>query len=884
MARERIYQLAAQWGMSSREFIERLDGLGIKGKKAQSVLDDEGTRRVREELGPATIQGVMAEGDSAAVGVKSASKKPGVVIRRRKKTADADQAGANGASLMVPAGLAASTQVDLAPELLASFDLGEFSHAASLAAQPPGAGEPVQTADSSATAPDPLTGGTEPEIDEFTPAVPREEQDRLAEEMLSAASSAAATAESDDGPAVSETRVLGRIDLTKKPAARPAAEKPEAGKEKDKEKEKTEAERPARKRKRKVVRKEDMFDALERSYKARPRKKRAAPGQKLKQTELTTPKASKRVIKINEVTTPGELARTMGVKVGEVLTSLVGMGVMKTVNDPIDLDTATLVAEEFEHTIENTAVTAEDLLAEESPQDEEGITYEPRPPIVTVMGHVDHGKTSLLDAFRHTDVVASEHGGITQHIGAYQVDVPQGKLCFLDTPGHAAFSAMRARGTGLTDIVVLVGAAADGVMPQTIEASNHAKDAAVPVVVAVNKIDRPDANPDRIKQQLAEHGLQPEDWGGDVQCMEVSATKKTGLDELLEAISLLAQIHELKAPAVKRARGVIVEARLDKGRGPVATLLVQQGVLERGDSLVCGRITGRIRAMTDHNGKPVKQAGPSTPVEIIGLDDVPQAGDRLDVVENTARADQVAEHRREAARSAQMLASSKMSLEDLQAQMASGAVDELKVIVKADTQGSAEALTQSLEKLGNDEVRINIVHSAVGAIRESDVQLARASNAIVVGFHVRPEAKARATAEREAIDIRLHTVIYEVIDEIRLALEGMLAPDQKEVSEGRAEVRDTFRVPGTVIAGSYVLDGRIVRGARARLLRDNVVVHTGTVGSLRRFKEDVRDVQTGYECGIGLDRFSDIKTGDVIECFRIEEVKRSLDATEPATP
>ena len=881
MARDRIHKLAGQWGMSSQQFIERLESLGIAGKKPQSALDNDEHARVRKHLGPPTIQAVMAEGDTAAVGLKSAAKKPRVIIRRRKKPVEPEDEGNNGGGLRLPEGLGATTRIDLAPDLLAAFDIGEFSQAAVLVGQP--AADPAVAIPTTETSPDTATApkaGEEAEVEEFTPAVSPEEQDRIAEEILSAASNQTVRDEGESPAPRSGLRILGRIDLTKNPAARPPAEKPEE------QKEKTEAERPARKRKRKVVRKEDMFDALDRSYKARPRKKKAAPGQKLNQTELTTPKAIKRVIKINEVTTPGELARSMGVKVGDLLKALVGMGVMKAINDAIDLDTATLVADEFDHTIENTAVTAEDLLAEDFTQEEEALEYEPRPPVITVMGHVDHGKTSLLDAIRKTDVVSSEHGGITQHIGAYQVETPQGKLCFLDTPGHAAFTAMRARGTDITDMVVLVVAADDGVMPQTIEAVNHAKAANTPVIVAINKIDRPDSNPDRIKQQLAEHGLQPEDWGGDVQCIEVSATKKTGLDNLLEAIGLLAQIHELKAPVVPRARGTIVEARLDKGRGPVATLLVQQGILKRGDSLVCGSITGRIRAMTDHNGKPVKQAGPSTPVEIIGLDDVPQAGDSLDIVEDTARATQVAEHRREGQRKTRILATTKMSLEDLQAQMASGTVDELKVIIKADAQGSVEALKQALEKLGNDEVRLAVVHSGVGAISESDVQLARASNAIVIGFHVRPEAKARAGAEREGVDVRLHTVIYEAIDEVRAGLEGLLAPILKEVTEGRAEIRETFRVPGTVIAGSYVLDGKIIRGSGARLLRDNVVVHTGTIGSLRRFKDDAREVQTGYECGIGFDRFSDVKVGDVIECFRIEEVKRSLSdsAVKPAAP
>jgi translation initiation factor IF-2 len=497
--------------------------------------------------------------------------------------------------------------------------------------------------------------------------------------------------------------------------------------------------------------------------------------------------------------------------------------------------------------------------------------------VVTIMGHVDHGKTSLLDVIRKSNVVDSEAGGITQHIGAYTVTTPRGEICFLDTPGHAAFTAMRARGASVTDIVVLVTAADDGVMPQTIEAVNHAKAADIPLVVAINKMDRPDANPDRVKQQLSERGVQPEDWGGDTQFVPVSALKQEGIDDLLEAISLAAQMQELTAPDEGPARGTVIEARLDRGRGPVATVLVQQGKLQRGDYFVVGETTGRVRAMTDHTGRDVSEAGPSHAVEIIGLDGVPQAGDSFDCVEDSSRAQQVAEHRRESVKQQQAAVSARMSLEDLQRQVAAGDVSELKVVIKADVHGSAEALKQALEKLSTDEVALNVIHTGVGAINESDVQLALASKAIVVGFHVRPEGKARKLAEQEGVDIRLHTIIYEVIDEVTAALEGLLAPEVREVAEGRAEVRDTFNVPGgNTIAGCYVTEGKVTRASRCRLLRDNVVVHTGGIGSLRRFKDDVREVQSGYECGIGLERYNDVKPGDVIECYKLEEIKRTL--------
>ena len=944
MPNERIHKLAAKWGVTSRDIIERLDRMGITGKKAQSSLSEGEAERIKGEMGiggmTPTIDPIEEQrtvvtkdetGAASSISTVTERRVAHGMVRRRTRRTGRDAADVSPFPALVAGNLAVATAVDLDPSRLTAFDPNEFASASlslGLAVveeetATPEVEIPAVSADETTVPtiePDPESPNVETEgapaveakapIEPVTPAeeepsdpepepappaeeppieeevVPIDEPDKLAEEMLSLAEQAEkqqAEAEAGDAEETDENKpggakVLGRIDLNKKTKPVMPAGAAKTGPE-DTAKEDS---KPGRKKKRKVVKKEDMFDALERSFQARqrrPMKRRVAPGQKIAKTELTTPKAIKRVVRINDVTTPGELAKSMGVKAGEVLGVLMRLGVMKSINDVIDLDTTTLVAEEFEYRVENTAVNVEELLQTPEGQDEAVTEEVPRPPVVTVMGHVDHGKTSLLDVIRQANVVDTESGGITQHIGAYMVKTSAGNdICFLDTPGHAAFTEMRARGASITDVVILVVAADDGVMPQTVEAVNHAKAAEIPIVVAVNKMDRPDANPDRIKQQLSEYGVQPEDWGGDTQFIPVSAIQKTGIDELLDAVNLQAEVLELSAPLDRLARGIVIEARLDKGRGPVATVLVQQGKLARGDYFVVGETTGRVRAMSDHAGRQVTEATPSHAVELIGLDDVPQAGDMFDAVEDLNRAAQVAERRQEITKKQQAAATSRMSLEDLQLQIAAGDVQELKVIVKADVQGSAEAVKQALEKLSNDEVALSVIHQAVGGITESDVQLAMASKAVVVGFHVRPDAKARTLAERENVDLRLHTVIYEAIDEVKAALEGLLQPDFKEVVEGQAEVRDTFTVPGGVtIAGSYVTEGNIQRGHLCRLLRDSVVIHESSVSSLRRFKDDVREVQTGYECGIGIDKFNDIKVGDVIECYRMDEVKRTLD-------
>ena len=580
-------------------------------------------------------------------------------------------------------------------------------------------------------------------------------------------------------------------------------------------------------------------------------------------------------MEIPETLTVKELAEKIGKSGAEIVKCLMKKGIMAAINQTVDFDTAVSVGEEYNVIFE--PEVEKDIFEEAFKQEEEDESVlEPRPPVVVVMGHVDHGKTSLLDAIRHSHVTSREAGGITQHIGAYTVEINGSPITFLDTPGHEAFTAMRLRGAMITDIAVLVVAADDGVMPQTIEAINHAKAAGVEVIVAINKIDKPSANPDRVKQELVEYGLVAEDWGGETICVPVSAQTKEGIDTLLEMIILTAEMKELKANPNKPARGAIIEAQLDKGRGPVATVLVQEGTLNVGDPIVAGAAYGKIRAMMDDKGRRVKKAGPSKPVEILGLSEVPAAGETFYVAANEKQARQLAESVIAKSRK-DMLKDTpqKVSLDDLFNQIQSGNVKELNIVVKADVQGSVEAVKQSLEKLSNDEVRIRIIHGGVGAITESDVMLATASNAIIIGFNVRPEPSAKAFADEEKVDVRLYRVIYNAIEDITAAMKGMLDPVYEEKVIGHAEVRQLFKASGVgVIAGSYVLDGKFQRNAQARILRDNIVVYEGEIESLKRFKDDVKEVNTGYECGLVFKKFNDIKEGDIVEAFIMVEVPR----------
>nr|WP_321402327.1 translation initiation factor IF-2 [uncultured Desulfobacter sp.] len=633
--------------------------------------------------------------------------------------------------------------------------------------------------------------------------------------------------------------------------------------------------RKKRRKKKSVVEGNDLYQG--RGGSGRKKKGRKDPkGKKstFQKTQITTPKAIKRRVKIDEAIELAELAKRMGIKANEMIVKLMGMGVMATVNQTIDYDTASLVAAEFDFEVEKANFEEETLLNVVDEEEDKG-NLETCPPVVTIMGHVDHGKTSLLDVIRQSKITSGEAGGITQHIGAYNVQTPNGgRITFLDTPGHAAFTAMRSRGAQITDIVILVVAADDGVMPQTIEAINHAKAAGVPVVVAVNKMDKDGADPDRIMRELAEHDLLSEEWGGNVIFVKVSAKTGKGIDELLEMVLLQAEVLELQANADRNATGYVVESRLDIGRGAVATVLVKQGTLKDGDPIVCGLHSGHIRAMIDDSGNRVESAGPSTPVEIVGLAGVPDAGDEFVAVASDKDAKQIAAHRMQKQRAKELAKKSRANLQKMFENLGSAEVKELKLIVKADVQGSIEALNDSLKDLAKEEVDVKIVHSGVGTINESDVSLAAVSDAIIIGFNVRPTPQIRKLAKDENVDMRFYDIIYDVINDIKAALDGMMPSTFQENIIGRAEVRDTFVVPkiGT-IAGCAITEGKVVRGKKVRLLRDGIIKCDTDLSSLRRFKDDVKEVEQGYECGIGLEKYNDIKVGDAIECYEVEEIK-----------
>jgi translation initiation factor IF-2 len=876
----RLHDLAKEWGLEVKDLAARLEKVGIRGKRAQSALSEEEIAQASRDLGLGPAPTVTIGGErivTSAEGQQLVERRVGSkVIRRRASAPTADiepwHEPLAAPSDAIPTFGLAEPLMEPEPQVLEP--LVEET-------EPP----PAVSADLESVPSEPAAAP--PPVPPVVKAVPTEKRvlaPMAPSRPAGSPSGAAATPARPAGP-----RVLGRIDLKKAEAERVAAlERPSADRARrapspgaapmEVPPPSADPSRTGKKKKRRVIEKPEFAEIAERETRQGrlPRKKRAAPGKEQRKTEITTPKASKRVIRIGEFVSVGDLARSMGVKAGEVVKKLMEAGTMATINQVLDLASATLMANEFGYTVENATVDIESAVevGHEPSTDE---TLRPRPPVVTIMGHVDHGKTSLLDAIRESNVTDQEAGGITQHIGAYRVDVGERQVTFLDTPGHEAFTAMRARGAKVTDLVVLVVAADDGVMPQTVEAINHAKAANVPIVVAINKIDKPDANTDRVKQELSDHALVPEDWGGDTICVPCSARSKVGLEQLLEMILLQSEVLELRANPDKAARGTIVEAQLDRGRGPVATVLVQEGTLRQGDAFVCGAHAGRVRAMIDDRGHRVTDAGPAVPVEILGLTTVPDAGAPFVVVGDEATARQVAEHRRLKQREASLSKTAKVSLEDLYRQVQAGDTKELRVVVKADVQGSVEAVADALARLSTEEVKLAVLHASVGGITESDIMLAVASNAVVIGFNVRPETKASQVAEREGVDVRLYTIIYEALNDVRDAMEGLLEPTFKERTMGRAEVRNTFTIPGAgMVAGCFVVDGKLTRNAAVRLVRDHVVVHTGKIGSLRRFKDDVREVQVGYECGVGLDNYQDVKVGDVIEAYEMEQVARRL--------
>ncbi len=901
MGKTRVHLLAKELGIETKDLIAQLDKLGMRGRKAQSALEEDEVTRIRAALA-AQERPQVHVGEEKVVadrvvkaedeGLGEVQARETVVERRvranviRRRTSRTEVAQpelppvlAEAAEAPVESPAPGIAEIELPPpseELPPAFEPDiEFP-----IEEPTGRVEELAPVEAKAAESIPEAPAPEP------PAQPAQVAPAVVEKPVEA------PAEAPRG-----ARILGRIDLRRTiqpaPAPSPVARRPvvgqpgaaaipggqparETGVEKP---EKAGEEKPkAGRHKKRVVKKQEVLEFREKELRSGriPKKKRALPGKEQRKTEITVPKASKRVVRISEVITVGDLAREMGVKAGEVIRKLMGLGMMATINQVLDADTATLIASEFDHQVENVAFDVESALQVEAGGEEEETTLMPRSPVVTIMGHVDHGKTSLLDAIRSTNVTAQEHGGITQHIGAYHVQVDGRSVTFLDTPGHEAFTAMRARGAQVTDIVVLVVAADDGVMPQTVEAINHARAAEVPILVAVNKIDKPDANLERVKRGLSDHGLVAEDWGGDAVFAPVSAKTHEGIPHLLEMLLLQSDLLELKANPDKLARGTIIEAKLDRGRGPVATVLVQEGTLRVGDAFVCGVFYGKVRAMIDDRGRKVETAPPSFPVEILGLQGVPQAGDSFVAVADEAKARQVAEFRQSKQRETELAKTSKVSLEELYAQIKAGDVKELNVVLKADVQGSVEALTEALSRMSTNEVKLRVIHGSVGGITESDVLLAAASNAIVIGFNVRPESKGAALAAKEGVDVRLYTVIYEAVADVRAAMEGMLEPTYREQTLGRVDIRQTFNIQGVgTVAGCYVTEGKVQRGNLVRLLRDHVVVHEGKLASLKRFKDDVREVAAGYECGLSIEGYQDIKQGDIIEVYdRIPVVRR----------
>ncbi|MBS3758905.1 MAG: translation initiation factor IF-2 [Desulfobacterales bacterium] len=913
MAKLRVYELARELNMTNKVLVAKLQDMDMDVKNHMSTIDEETVSKVKSEL----------YGENRKDEVYEAKRvKPNVIRRRRKRASEPEPEESSGPE--APAEKAPSAQEQPEAAAPAESEPTETSEATKAA-------EPDETAEAA-------PAETEaPQAVEQTAA----EEARRAETEETAKNSEAPAEVTPEPEIPGETEQPREKPETKKkpakakkkrkkespakiiqmpetpsepeaseeiPAEEEAPEKPEApekapeeekrerieptpseteeeaaGKKKGKRKKPAEGEkgREAGKtktalRRKEVVEGEALYDkSFGRGKKSRKKGKQPTPKPAAEQKpQITTPKAIKRRIKVDDTIVIADLAKRMGIKANELIKTLMGMGMMVTVNQTIDFETANLVAAEFNFEVERAAFEEEAILKTET---DDPSQMAPRPPVVTIMGHVDHGKTSLLDVIRRTKVTEGESGGITQHIGAYYVELDNGEIVFLDTPGHEAFTSMRARGAQVTDLVVLVVAADDGVMPQTIEAIDHSRAAGVPIIVAVNKIDKNNAEPDRIKREIAEKNLVPEDWGGDTIFVNVSAKQQIGIDELLEMILLQSEVLELKANPNKLAKGHVIESKLDTGRGPVATLLVQEGSLKTGDPVVCGMYYGKIRAMYNDRAQQVQSASPSYPVEIVGLSGVPMAGDEFITLSAEKDAKQVSEHRLHKQRSKDLARSSRVSLDKLYEKMMEGEVKDLNLIIKADVQGSIEALKDSLTKLSTDEVKISVIHSAAGPIRESDVSLAAVSNAIILGFNVRPSAKVIKMAEEENVDIRYYDVIYNAIKDIKDAMVGLMESKFEEKVLGRAEVREVFHVPSVgTIAGCYVTNGKIQRGLNVRLIREGIVTFDGKIGTLKRFKDDVKEVVQNYECGIRIENYNDIKVGDILETYYLEEIKPEI--------
>jgi len=875
MSKIRVYELAKELGIDNKDLITRLEKLGIAVKAHSSSLEEDDVERVRREF---------ALGERDAIVEKRVKR---TVIRRRAVRQHVPEA-----TEMPPAEPLPEPQEEEKETKEVSAPPIPEETASSAAV--PQHGERMEAAPVDREGPEEKAKEGEEEEKKKAPAEKKEEKKEEKSDKKTVPQ------KKQRKSAVIVRAAVKKEEKKAEPVEKKVAPPPEAlrtppkSSEQAAETEKKTPPKPSHKIKKPVEvhvgeedrRKKTFFK--QRFDKKGKRSKRGAaedeerrswkeektiPTTRIKATEITTPKAIKRRIKIEEAIKVSDLAKRMGIKAGELISKLVSLGMMVTINQSIDIDAATLVAAEFGYQVESVGVEYEEII-----QRDESLpaNLKPRAPVVTIMGHVDHGKTSLLDVIRETNVIEGESGGITQAIGAYHVHVNEKDIVFLDTPGHEAFTAMRARGAQVTDVVVLVVAADDGVMDQTVEAINHSRAAGVPIIVAVNKIDKPNADPERIKQQLSEYELVPEAWGGDTIYAAVSAKQKTGIGELMELILLQADIMELKADPDRLAQGIVIEAKLDRGRGPVATVIVQEGTLREGDAVVSRMESGRVRAMIDDKGRRVAEAGPAMPVEVVGFSGVPQAGMDFVCVEDDKKARAISDHWLRKERERELSRTSKITLEQLYERIQEG-VKELNVIIKADVQGSVEALSDALLKLSTDDVKVKLVHTSAGAITETDVMLASASDAVIIGFKVRPDARVSEIIEKEGVSVKLYDVIYDAIADVRNAMEGLLEPVYEESVQGRAEVLQVFKVSkvGT-IAGSRVTDGKITRNARLRLLRDGVVIHDGTFQSLKRFKDDAKEVSSGFECGIGIEDFNDIKEGDVIEAYTREAVARTL--------
>ncbi len=879
MSKVRIYELAKEAGLKSKELADKLITLGYPVKSHSSTVDEDTAADIRRKVF-GQQQVVEVSDRKITVKKRTAAVRKTTVVRRRSK-ADKDE-------------LARKAEEAEAEEI-----------AGEAAGAPVVDGKKAAVDREAVEAPEKEAEEAEPEEQPAAETETAEEPEEEPEEVAVDKKAGEKPAKREEKKPKKLAKVIGKVDIQVEPERKPRPKRrpgrpartvangvpgvvepapPAGGKGKKKGKrvvsimdENDRARRPGRLQ-RKGRQRVDFTGGGEVEY-MRPRrsrrKKESSRKEHVPQVPAAETKAIKKRIKVFETISVGDLAKRMGIKSSELIAKLMGLGVMATVNQALDVDTATLVATDFGFEVE-AAITEEQEVLNLQEQEEGGVA-EPRPPVVTVMGHVDHGKTSILDAIRKTDVAEGEAGGITQHIGAYYVQAPSGDLVFVDTPGHAAFTEMRSRGAKVTDIVVLVVAADDGVMDQTREAIAHAQAAEVPIVVAVNKIDKDNADPERVKRELGDFGLIPEEWGGDTIYCETSAKQNIGIDNLLENIQLQSEILELKADKKRKARGVVVEAQLHKGRGAVATVLVREGTLRPGDYFVAGRYSGKVRSLFNDKGAPVQEATPSMPVEVQGLTGVPRAGDMFVVVTDEKMAKSVSESRQLKAREHELASASKVSLDNLFEKMAEQDLKELRVVLRSDVQGTLEAFGQAAEKLSTDEIRVRVLHEGSGSITENDVHLAAASNAVIIGFNVRPSVKVKNLAEQEQVDIRFYDVIYHALEDIEKAMVGMLDPVFEERVIGTADVRETFQVPKVgMIAGCAVIDGKIERHARVRVLRDGVVVYTGNIASLKRFKDDVKEVQSGYECGIGVENFNDIKVGDQLEAFVMDEVEATL--------